>query len=166
MQATAEPWDLIVKQPDFALASWKQVFTVIWRRETTMEGAESLRSECRQFAERHPRGIALLTIVESGAPLPSSGPRKAIAEFLGEASSFIKCSAVIFEGSGFRAAAVRSVVTGLTLMARQKYPHKVCDLDEGVRMFAGILPQATGVGINEAELKSTLAELRRRIDAT
>lgn len=166
MQATAEPWELIAKQPDFALACWQHVFTVIWRRETTMEGAEQLRTECRAFAESHPRGIALLTIVESGAPLPSSGPRKAIAEFLGEASAFIKCSAVIFEGSGFRAAAVRSVVTGLTLMARQKYPHKVCDLDEAVRMFAGILPQATGRGISEIELKSTLADLRVKIDAT
>ena len=34
-------------------------------------------------------------------------------------------SAVVHEGTGFRAAAVRSVVTGLAMMANLPYPHKV-----------------------------------------
>ncbi|HET9953731.1 MAG TPA: hypothetical protein VFQ61_04490 [Polyangiaceae bacterium] len=159
-----ESWRTVATSPDYALATWQQVFAVIWRRETTLEGAGHLRSACTAFAQHHPKGIGLLTIVESGAPLPVSAVRKEIAAFLGDASSFIKCSAVIFEGSGFRAASVRSVVTGLTLLARQAYPHKVCDLDEAARMFSEILPRATGRALSSEAMRSSLAELRSTLD--
>lgn len=117
--------DVIKVDPDFALASWNDVFMVIWRVNTTVEGARALRRECLGFAAKRPEGIALLTIVEEGAPMPAPESREVIARFLGDASESIRASAVIFEGDGFRAAAVRSVVIGLTMLARQKYPHKV-----------------------------------------
>jgi hypothetical protein len=165
MLAGPESWQLVVKHPDYALAHWQQIFAVLWRRETTAEGAAHLASACTAFARTQSRGIGLLTIVESGAPLPPSSVRASIAEFLASGSAFIKCSAVVFEGSGFRAAAVRSVVTGLTLMAKQAYPHKVCDLEEAIDMFERILPRATGRSVSGAEFRSSFTELRKVIDA-
>jgi hypothetical protein len=166
MAVEPEAWHLIVKTQDYALASWQQIFAVIWRRDTTVEGGEHLRSACTAFARTQPRGIGLLTVVESGAPLPPGPARRAIADFLAEGSAFIKCSAVVFEGSGFRAAAVRSVVTGLTLMARQAYPHRVCDIEDAIEMFVRILPGATDRPVNAAAFRSTLAALRKTIDAS
>lgn len=160
MPPLTESWRTVAISPDYALATWQQIFAVIWRHETTMEGAAHLRAACTAFAKDNPSGIGLLTIVEAGAPLPGGPARKEIASFLADASSFIKCSAVIFEGSGFRAASVRSVVTGLTLVARQAYPHKVCDLDEAARMFAEILPRATGRTVSADAMRSSLAVLR------
>jgi hypothetical protein len=161
-----ESWQLVVKDPDYALAHWRQVFLVLWRRETTLAGARHLDTACTAFARTQPGGIGLLTIVESGAPLPPAPARDAIASFLASGSAFIKCSAVVFEGSGFRAAAVRSVVTGLTLMARQAYPHKVCSLEEAVAMFGRILPAATKVPFNPPLFSASLVEFRQSIDAT
>jgi hypothetical protein len=161
-----ESWEVVGKSPDYALAHWQQVFMVIWRKETTIDGAQHLHHACTAFAHTQPRGIGLLTIVESGAPLPPSAARDAIATFLASGSAFIKASAVVFEGSGFRAAAVRSVVTGLTLMARQAYPHKVCDLDEAAAMFARILPTETGIPFDPERFLSSLKELRKSIDAS
>jgi hypothetical protein len=165
MSFPPESWKLVTKEEDYALAHWQQVFAVLWRRETTVEGARDLARSCSAFAATQPRGIGLLTIVESGAPLPASAARNEIAEFLASGSRFIKCSAVVFEGSGFRAAAVRSVVTGLTLMAKQAYPHKVCSLEDAVSMFERILPEATGRAVSGAEFRTSLDELRKRIDA-
>jgi hypothetical protein len=161
-----DSWQLVVAHPDYALAHWRQVFLVLWRRETTMEGARHLETACTAFARTQPGGIGLLTIVESGAPLPPAAARDAIAAFLASGSAFIKCSAVVFEGSGFRAAAVRSVVTGLTLMAKQAYPHKVCNLEEAVSMFARILPAATKVPFNPSLFSASLTELRQSIDSS
>jgi hypothetical protein len=160
-----DSWQLVARTPDYALAHWRQVFIVIWRNETTLEGAEHLHSACTGFASTQPGGIGLLTIVESGAPLPPAAARDFIASFLASGSKFIKCSAVVFEGSGFRAAAVRSVVTGLTLMARQAYPHKVCSLEDATAMFARILPSATRVPFNAGLFDASLQELRKKIDA-
>jgi hypothetical protein len=164
-QDVPEQWRLIARDPDYALATWQQIFAVIWRKETTLHGAIHLRSACTEFASRNPRGIGLLTIIEPNAPLPPSEIRKSIADFLQEGSSFIKCSTVIFEGTGFRAAAVRSVVTGLTLMAHQAFPHRVCHLVEASQMYADILSPATGRVVVAEHFRSTLAELRGRINA-
>lgn len=161
----SESWQLVAKTDDYALAGWQQVFCVIWRAETTLEGVAQLQASCTAFAAKRPAGIGLLTIIESAASLPPSASRKAIAAFFEEASSFIKCSAVVFEGAGFRAAAVRSVVTGLTLMARQKFPHRVCDMAEAVQMFSSILPDATRQPVSPAALRASFAELRRRLAA-
>jgi hypothetical protein len=165
MQDGNDSWQLVTRNPDYALAHWRQVFMVIWRKETTIEGARHLHSACTAFAATQRQGIGLLTIVESGAPLPPSAARDEIASFLASGSTFIKCSGVVFEGSGFRAAAVRSVVTGLTLMARQAYPHKVCSLEEAIAMFARILPGATGIPFNPRLFDASLEALRKTIDA-
>src|SRR5262249_33324306 len=69
-------------------------------------------------------GIGLLTIVEARTPMPNAQARDALAAFLKEASGYIRASAVIFEGNSFRASAVRGVATGLTLLAKQPFPHK------------------------------------------
>lgn len=89
-----------------------------------MAGANDLAETCSAFAKEHPEGIGLLTIIEDKAPAPDNDARGRIAEFLGQAE-FIAASGVAFEGSGFRAAAVRSIVSGLTILARQPFPHKV-----------------------------------------
>jgi|KBSMisStandDraft_5_1062788.scaffolds.fasta_scaffold557882_2 hypothetical protein len=159
-----ESWTLVSKDADYALAHWQQVFAVFWRRETTVEGARDLARSCAAFAATQPRGIGLLTIVESGAPLPASSARNEIADFLASGSKFIKCSAVVFEGSGFRAAAVRSVVTGLTLMAKQAYPHKVCSLEDAIAMFARILPEATGRALSADDFRASVEDVRKRFD--
>ncbi|WP_437715862.1 hypothetical protein WMF45_05240 [Sorangium sp. So ce448] len=161
-----DPWHLVTRQPDYILASWHQIFCVIWRRETTEDGARHLRDACAEFAKKHPRGIGLLTLVESGAPLPSAPARRAIASFLAEASATIRCSAVVFEGSGFHAAMVRSVVTGLTLVARQRYPHRVCDIGEAWQMFAELLPAVTGAAVSEAAFRASLDALREDLRRT
>jgi hypothetical protein len=163
-QMAPEQWRLITRDPDYVLGTWQQIFAVIWRKETTLHGAIHLRNACTEFASRHPQGIGLLTIVEPNSPLPASDIRKSIADFLHDGSSFIKCSTVIFEGSGFRAAAVRSVVTGLTLMARQAYPHRVCSLVEASHLYGDVLSAATGQVVVAEQFRSTLAEFRGRIN--
>jgi hypothetical protein len=132
-------------EKDYALATFGDVFMVIWRHETSMAGAEALRRECLAFAETRPKGIALLTIIEERAPMPPSDSRACIAGFLRDASEVIRASGVVFEGSGFRAAAVRSIVISLTMLAGQKYPHKV---------FANLVETA---GFLEREAGSSLA---------
>jgi hypothetical protein len=44
---------------------------------------------------------------------------------LKEHGGVIRCSAVVYEGDGFRAATLRAVVTGIALLSRPLYPHVV-----------------------------------------
>lgn len=159
---TREPWNIVERDDDYVLASWQQIFVVVWRHDTTLQGVEALHRECRQFAAEHARGIGLLTIVSEKAPMPASAARHAVADFLAQGSTYIKCSAVLMEGTGFRAAAVRSVVTGLTMLAKQAYPHRVCSLPDAVTLLSRTLPAASGRAVNPTALHAAIDELRER----
>lgn len=158
---TRESWNIVEKDDNHVLASWQQIFAVVWRQDTTLEGAQALNRECLAFATKHPRGIGLLTIVSAKAPMPTSPVRRVVADFLAQGSTYIKCSAVLMEGTGFRAAAVRSVVTGLTVLAKQAYPHRVCSVPDAVTMFTNALV-ASGPPVNPTALRAAIDELRLR----
>jgi hypothetical protein len=157
-------WLYIESRPDFVIATWRPILAVVWRGETSLEGAKSLRSATSEFASRHPRGIGLLTIIGARAPLPAPAVRKALAQLLVEGSEFIKCSAIIIEGSGFRASTVRSVVTGLTLLAQQAYPHRVCAVDETVQLFSRHLPNEDNDPIGQSALRISIDQLRQLVE--
>jgi hypothetical protein len=128
---------------DYAFGSWAHVFVNIWRHETTLGAANTVRAACERFGAEHPRGVLLLTIIQDKAPAPTPVARNAIADWL-KNGHYIRASAVVMEGQSFRAAFVRSIVTGLTLLARQPFPHQVRTLVGETRCYlksrAGFLP--------------------------
>lgn len=142
---TDEDFELYMVDEDQALASYNRVFMVVWRKRTTLKGTINLQRYCHEFGRSMRNGIGLLTVIEQGASSPDSDARKAVAEFLKQGSDYIKVSAVVVEGSGFRASAVRGVVTGLTMLARQAFPHRVVAIEEAASMYnehLGELPQS------------------------
>jgi hypothetical protein len=155
---------VVVLQDNHCIATWRGFVIIIWRRETTAQGVADLRQALQRLGPTS-TGVGLLTIIEPNAPPPTSEVRDGLAAVLGEFGKLIKFSAVAFEGSGFRAAMVRGVVTGLTMLARMPYPHKV---------FAGVneatqwlIPSLQRIGWRDSafELTEAVAELRRRIAA-
>jgi hypothetical protein len=108
------------------MGTWGPVFFVVWKGEVEIRIAEAVQVRVRDFANALPGGrAALLTVVEESAPLPSPDARTALANVLRFCADDLLASAVVMEGAGFRAAAVRSVATGLALVARQPFPHRV-----------------------------------------
>lgn len=149
---------------NFCIASWRQLFVVIWRHDTNAEGLAALRRTFAQFAATH-SPIGLLTIVEAKAPLPPAQVRSGLASFLTEQGAHIKRSAVVFEGEGFRAAAVRGVVTGLTMLARPPYPHKVFgSIDDACAWLAPGLVGVSGVSLPTAQIWRALTDLRASLE--
>jgi hypothetical protein len=107
-----------------ALGSWRNVVLVVWREETQIPAIVRTSQLIGELAQRHGR-IALVQIVEQTAVPPESDIRKAISDMLKKHSDHLISSAVVFEGSGFRAAGVRGVVTAISLLSRTKFPHVI-----------------------------------------
>jgi hypothetical protein len=110
-------------EPDFAVGRCGPVFIVVWKVDTTEAGMKRVAELFR--AAKLPDRVGMLTVVDQAANMPSAEARALGAAFLSRNATRIVASAVVHEGSGFRAAAVRAVVTGLSMIARQPYPHKV-----------------------------------------
>jgi len=107
------------------VATWGNLLLLIWKNETRLAAIQGLRDTMQGLAKRQPDGMTLLTVIERGAPLPSSTERRALSDVLRDFSGSVLRSAVLIDADGLRAATVRSVITGLTLIARQPYPHRV-----------------------------------------
>ena len=112
---------------DHVVAVWQRVVYTIWRGETTSRGVHAMQDAVRRL--RDGRALALSIVTET-APLPPASVRRALAETMARFGDQIARSALVFEGGGFRAAAVRSVVTGLSLFSKLPYPHRVFDKPE------------------------------------
>jgi hypothetical protein len=123
-QPSTDPFASVLHaERDFVVGTYGPVFLVIWRIDTTEVGMRRVASLFR--SARLPERVGMLTVVDENATMPSSEARELGAAFLSKNSKRIVASAIAHEGSGFKAAAVRAVVTGLTMLARQPFPHKV-----------------------------------------
>ncbi len=148
---------------DYCFASLQNLLIAIWIRDTTLAGLEVHEQLSEKLAQQYPGGGGLLTIVPAEASLPSGEVREAIAKGLRKFSGFTRVAALAFEGSGFRAAAVRGIVTGITLLSRHTFPSKVFgSLEEASAWLAPQLPspRLTGQEIVEAvgQLRASLIQ--------
>lgn len=107
-----------------AVATWRNLLIAVWRTETRAAAVERVSQVLGMLAVRH-RDVALLQVVEAGATAPDADARRVISRMLKEHADVIRCSAVVYEGDGFRAATLRAVVTGIALLSRPPYPHVV-----------------------------------------
>lgn len=110
--------------PDHALGRCGGAVLYVWRGATTVPAARRLRrlvDEARAVGEP---GV-LLGVVCEGASPPDSDARAALADVLAGGAGFVHSSALVCEGTGFRASMVRAVATGLNLLARPPFPHRV-----------------------------------------
>ncbi|HWL87333.1 MAG TPA: hypothetical protein VNO21_16125 [Polyangiaceae bacterium] len=158
---TVAPARVDAVSPDYCLARWNQFYIDIWRVHTTLAGIRTLGRCFDDFRRSFPEGVGLVTIVEPGAPLPPTEARQALGQLLAEAAGSIRYSAVVYEGGGFRASAVRGVVSSLILLARPPFPHRVfATTTEACAWFQRSFGPED---VHGKELETAIADLRRRI---
>ena len=106
-----------------------------WYGNVTDKGIEAWRSAATRVAERARGPIALVTCVRESSPPPEGELRKGAAKILFDDSAAV--SLLVFEGTGFRAAIVRSVLAMMfAIVGNKKTAHKVIgDPTEAVKWF-------------------------------
>lgn len=139
---------------DYLFATWGDLVIAVWRGVTTLTGVRLGQHFFQQHAQQCPSGVLLMTIIEEGAPAPGTQERAALGMLLQSETGRTRRSAVVYEGTGFRAATVRSVVTGLALISRPPFPHKV---------FATVAEASLFLG--EGSLPSSGSVIREMVDA-
>jgi len=139
--------------------TWSNFVFANFKRETTLAGVRKIQSTYDAHANTFSSGVFMVTIVDEGAPMPAADVRDALSAFLASGIGRTLMSAVIHEGAGFRAAAVRSVVTGLAMAARLPYPHKVFStVSDAASWFSAGASQS----LSAAMIVDVVAEARQR----
>jgi hypothetical protein len=115
---------IIKADKDHCCAIWKNILIFVWRGATKPE----IVDEHRRYVENHvakARGpLSIFVITEPQVEIPDSVTREKLAALMLAAAPVGRGAALVYEGSGFRGAAVRGIATVLNALARQPYPYK------------------------------------------
>jgi hypothetical protein len=145
---------------DHACALWRNVMIFIWRGVTRPETVD----EHRNFVEKHTlasRGaFSFFVVTEPQSEMPDGPTRDKLAMLLRGAGPAGCCAALVYEGAGFRGAAVRGIVGALNALARQPFPYKVFATVEAGATWVASTHSPAGESVNAADLSSIVASLR------
>jgi hypothetical protein len=134
----------------------------VWRGQMTDDIARRFVRINEAVILAHPEGISFVSWIQEGAPLPSPGARKIVSEIMGKYSSSIACVAVIAEGSGFWASAMRSAATGIGLLAKGNFmmrSHR--SVAEMMTWFPAHHQSRTGVTVAAPDLHELVIQAKR-----
>jgi len=147
---------------DHLVFTYQRLFSMIWQHQTAPTAVNRAFQYVRDFAEsQSPRRFCLLTVIESSATMPSSPARARLAMLMRECSAHVIRSAVGFEGSGFRGAAIRGVATGIAVVSKHQFPHRIfADVEAATEWLADGLTSELGV-VKGHELAEVVRVARR-----
>ena len=154
---------LLRTESSHGIAITGRTVVALWQTETTIEAVRELASVLAGHAAES-GGAGLLQVIDERATPPDGNTRVALAAMLKDNEARIVASAVVFEGSGFRASVVRSVVIGITMLTRPKCPHTVfASVNEGIAWLSGRMGDsdgarhATGMQLAIDQLRSVIS---------
>jgi hypothetical protein len=115
---------ILARSPNSTIARWSNVCVTIVRSQLVMADVDVAKPTYESFAQKSEQGFVSVIVVPPGVGLPSDEVRKVIPTMRKAFEHRVLAMAAIFESTGFAAAAVRSAMAVMWLLARGPYPRK------------------------------------------
>ena len=137
----------------------------VFRQPPTLENMAFLRAESAKLNQTLNGKYASLSILErTGIGNPASDVREASASLARDFT--LLGAAIVLEGSGFLPAAGRTLITGIFLLTKKKYPHKIfSDAGDGATWLVPFL-SAAGIQQSASEILAAAEATRKAIKPT
>jgi hypothetical protein len=134
---------IVVDRPAVLAYQCGNLFMMVWRGATTDEALDAVHASMTAMVAIHPEGIGIVSIIERGAPPPSTEHRARVREVQERMASRLRCLVVLVEGMGFWASAVLGAATAIVSARRTRFPQKVCRAREEAIQFIAEKMQGT-----------------------
>ena len=116
---------VLEEQPCGLITAFDRVIFAAWSAVPSNDAmAARMLDASHREAERQGK-VALLVALSHGAPMPSDTVRNTIQVEMRKLDPFLICGATVIDKAGFRASALRAVVSTMQLISRPKHPEKV-----------------------------------------
>ena len=159
--ATPLKFDVTSAHAGLVVGTIGPVCLAIWRTKPTEALFEAQRLGLAAAVGHSPGNVAFLCVVESTADPPDQKVRDASAAMISGHGKSLAAVACVIEGSGFRAAVTRTVLSGIALVARNAAPTRYF---ENVRTASTWLGERIPLGPH-ASLAEEVELGRKRLDA-
>lgn len=134
---------------------------VLWRLRTDAGVVPGVEAAARRAHADARHQVGLIQVVAPAAIAPDGAARAALVRALRQLDGVVSHSAIVHEAEGFRAAMIRSIVTGIATLSNPGYPHRV---------FATVLEAADWMSrgnerLNAQRIASVVARVRAVLPA-
>jgi hypothetical protein len=141
------------------MAEMRGVCIAIWRRKPNRELFEAEKKCLDEVVAKNKGRAAFLCIVEPTSEPPDDDIRKASSLMVSSHEKDLKCVALVIEGTGFRSAITRTVLSGIVMLIRTPAPIKFFDIPKSACIWVGTqLPAARDGLLEEIEALRSLLD--------
>jgi hypothetical protein len=134
------------------MAERRGVAIALWRRKPNRALFEIQKRCLDEVVAKNVGRAAFLCVVEPTSEPPEDEIRKAAAQMVSAHEKDLRCVALVIEGTGFRSAITRTVLSGIVMLIRTPAPIKFFDTPKSACMWLGSqLPGARDGLLEEIE---------------
>jgi hypothetical protein len=138
------------------MGSRKNITFAVWGTQGTLPLAMQFAKLSDDVGQVYPM-VSTIHLILDDVRLPTADARKVLDDLTDRFTRRLACLATVVEGSGFRASAMRSFLTGMHMLQRQSYKAKTCEtILEVANWLAPRHSAASGVPVVTDELLTTL----------
>jgi len=134
---------------------------MVWRYETQTAAYVRARAILAELGQQFPAGVVLMQAIEPTASPPDAKTRAELPKLLDLAERYVRHSSILHEGTGFKAAAVRTITSAAYLMSRRRFPQQVFSSLSEAASWHALHPG--GPSPNAFAITSAVRTLRERI---
>ncbi len=110
------------------MAELRGISIAVWRRKPNRELFEIQRRCLAEVVANNKGKAGFICVVEPTSEPPDDEIRKEASQMITGHGTNLKCVALVIEGSGFRSAITRTVLSGILLLVRTPSPIKFFDV--------------------------------------
>jgi hypothetical protein len=146
-----------------AVATRGNLFVNVMREAQTLERLREVRRHIERHVAAWGEHTISISVLEPGAT--AQAPREVRDETAAITRDYRSiAAAIVIEGSGFRAAAVRAVVAAIYLVSRSPYPHRIVEsVDDGARWLRQMAERAGHARVGAVEIVEAVAAARAEL---
>jgi len=143
------------------MAELHGVAIALWRRKPNRELFEAERKCLDEVVAKNRGKSAFVCVVEPSSEPPDDDIRKASSQMITAHEKDLKCVALVIEGTGFRSAITRAVLSGIVMLIRTPAPIKFFDVPKSACAWVSTqLPVARDGLLEEIEVLRGLLDKR------
>jgi hypothetical protein len=121
LQTTIPGVEIIARDDHHVTAAWLNMVFAYWHKETQQASFRRVCSKLAELAASYNEGVGVCQIVGLRATPPDSETRAEITRLIKDGVDLhLKHYSLVYEGTGFKAASVRSIISASQMMARSK----------------------------------------------
>jgi hypothetical protein len=110
----------------FHMASWRNVLMVRWESAADSSAVERLAKVSKALAAANlGTRRSNIHVIGEGVGLPTPAARDGFVELMKEHADRLACVAIVVGGTGFLASAMRSLMTGMRLLAPRSFNYRL-----------------------------------------